>query len=203
MKFKIKDTEVAISFTFFGIILIFLTVGQLKICLYSLIASLIHEFIHIFFILIFKGKITRLKLSCFGADIKRAGEFNLSNPKEAIISFSAPLVNLIIAFVSYYLNDAFTDFTRVNLVIGVFNLLPFFSFDGGRGLKYLLEINLSKKTTYYILNILSVIVTALFSFISVYIFFHKYRNVMLIFLSVYMLVSLIYSLKKEKSKILK
>lgn len=199
MRFKIRNTEVIISFTFFGIFIIFLSVGELKTCLYSFICSVIHELIHIFFIIIFKGKITRLRLSCFGADIVRTDDCLTDNFKEAIICWSAPLGNLLLGALATLISNNISDFTIINAVIGIFNLLPFYSFDGGRGLEFILRMILSEKTVYCILTVLSVMVTVFFSFISVYIFMSRNKNVLLVILSVYMLFSLIFSIKKQKS----
>lgn len=190
MRFKVKNTEVYLSFTFFAVFLILLCVGQLKICLYSLISSLIHEAIHIIFILVFSGDISNITLSGFGANIRRANEDLLTPLKEAIISFSAPVFNLILSFVSFLIYKKSTPFGAVNIVIGLFNLLPYYTFDGGRGLSFLLKSHLNEKSITILLDILSVCVTILFSFTSVYVFFHHNRNVTLLFLSVYMIANL-------------
>lgn len=190
MKFKVKNTEIYLSFTFFAVFLILLCVGQLKICLYSLVSSLIHETVHIIFILIFSGGISNITLSGFGANIKRTNEDLLTPLKEAVISLSAPVFNLLISFVSFLICKKSTPFGAVNMVIGLFNLLPYYTFDGGRGLSYLLKPLLTEKSNCVILDILSVCVTILFSFTSVYIFFHHNRNVTLLFLSIYMIANL-------------
>ncbi|MBE6802220.1 MAG: hypothetical protein E7530_05000 [Ruminococcaceae bacterium] len=190
MRFKVKNTGIYLSFTFFAVLLVLLCVGQLKICLYSLISSLIHETVHIIFILAFSGGISRITLTGFGANIKRTNDDLLKPYKEAIISFSAPVFNLIISLVVYLIYEKHTVFGTVNFVIGFFNLLPYYTFDGGRGLSFLLKPILSEKSIAVILDILSVCVTILFSFTSVYVFFHHNRNVTLLFLSIYMIANL-------------
>ncbi len=201
MKFKIKNTEINVSFTFFAVFLILLCIGELKICLFSLVASLIHELIHIVFIIVFSCEISKMTLSAFGADIKRNSDILTSNYKEAIISFSAPVFNIIIGLVSYLIFKKPTVFGTVNLIIGIFNLLPYFSFDGGRGLSFVLKSFFEEKTVEIILNIFSATVTILFSFISVYIFFHHKRNITLIFLSFYMIANLLVSVLCKNKKV--
>lgn len=197
MQFRIKHTQIYISFTFLALLILFLSIGELNFCILSLSASLIHEFIHLFFIILFSGKISKINLSLFGADIVRHTQHSLTNVKEAVISFSAPVMNILIGIIIFWLNGFFTRFSVVNLTIGVFNILPFFNFDGGRGLKYLLSCRLSERVCDYIIIFLSVGVTIIFSFLSVYIFFNSSKNFILIFLSIYMIFSIIMSVRKK------
>ncbi len=200
MRFKVKNTEIYLSFTFFAVLLVLLCVGQLRICLYSLVSSLIHETVHIIFILIFSGGISSITISGFGANIKRTNDDLLKPSKEAIISFSAPVINLIVSLVLYLIYEKHTIFGTINMIIGIFNLLPYYTFDGGRGLDFLLKPLLSEKSIIIILDILSVCVTILFSFTSVYIFSNHSRNVTLLFLSIYMIANLfIHKTKVNKS----
>ncbi len=200
MRFKVKNTEINLSFTFFAVFIILLCIGELKICLYSLVASLIHEIVHIIFIGIFSGNITRISLSGFGANIVRGNDNLLSYYEEAVISFSAPVFNIIISLILFMLYKNLTIFAGVNLIIGLFNLLPYYDFDGGRGLMFLLKYFLSNDKAEKVLDVFSVTVTIIFSFVSVYIFFYHQRNITFIFLSIYMIGNFFVRLKPKVNK---
>lgn len=190
MRFKIKSTEFKISFSFFAILLLSMLSDTSAIYFYSLLASLIHELIHIVFIYLLHSGITGIYLTLFGGKIVRKNSGGISNFKESIISLSAPSVNIIIGILSFIINRE-SLWGKVNLCIGIFNILPFFAFDGGRGLFYLMMIKLSERTTNIILNITSMLVTAVFSFVCIHLFINHNNNFLMLALSLYMIFSII------------
>lgn len=192
MRFKIKNTDVKISFSFFAVVLLATVSDAFAVPLMSFIASLIHELTHVFFIVIFKAKITSFSLSVFGGNIKRRAFCEIGNLKEAVISYSAPLVNILIGVCFMFLSEKTFTFGVVNMFLGLFNLMPFYSFDGGRGLYYLLTPALTEKTAETVINVLSVAVTVVFSFVSVFVFFNYNDNYILLFMAVYMILSLVF-----------
>lgn len=197
MRFKVKNTDVKISFSFFAVFLLSLVSDTFNIYLLSFIASLIHEFIHVVFILLFGAQIPEFSLTLFGGNIQRNATKIISNTKEAIISFSAPVTNIVIGVVSLSIVRQASIFAVVNLFIGIFNILPFCNFDGGRGLYYLITIKFSDNTANTILSFTSITVTVVFSFISVFVFINYNKNYLLLILSVYMILSIIVSLKEQ------
>lgn len=194
MEFKIKSLKVKISFTFLSLFLIFFTNGNYKIFIYSLVASLCHECIHIGFILLFKGQIDEITLSVFGGNIKRNHNIILSNCKEILISVSAPLSNIIFGIVLLFL-DFSRYFAYVNIIMGVFNLLPFYSFDGGRALKIFLSDKISKQLVEISLLIISIIITVFFTILSTYLFFNHNKNYFLLVINLFMILSIIFNIK--------
>ncbi len=190
MRFKIKNTDVKISFSFFAVVLLATVSDAFEVPLMSFFASLIHELTHIFFIVIFKAKITSFSLSVFGGNIKRKAFCEIGNLKEAVISYSAPLVNIIIGAVFIFFSEKMFSFGAVNMFLGLFNIMPFYSFDGGRGLYYLLTPVLAEKTVDTVISVLSVAVTVVFSFLSIFVFFNYNDNYILVFMAVYMILSL-------------
>lgn len=198
MQFKVKDTDVKISFTFLAAYLIFISFSNGKIFIYSLIFSLLHEIIHILFIYAFKGRISSICFNASGGNITRDSTIILSNAKEAVISISAPLFNLLLgAFFLLFLKKEIMGY--INLILGFFNILPFFSFDGGRFLYYLLQKRINHKSLQAFLTVTSLFVTITISTLSCYIFFNIKKNLLIIFLSVLMLFSLIINTFKEFS----
>lgn len=195
MRFKFKNADVKISFSLFAVIVLSIVYSRNKIYIYSFVSSIIHEFVHIILIKAFHSSISEVSLSIFGGNIKRKNNIFLSNYKEALISFSAPFVNLVIGFVTLYFGNRTSIWGAVNLFLGAFNMLPFYSFDGGRALFYLLTIKLSERTVDTIITLLSVIITVAFSFWSVYIFIFNNNNYFLLIVSSYMILCMIFNKK--------
>ncbi len=198
MRFKIKSTNIKISFTFFAVILLVMCFDNNGILLVSLISALFHELIHIVFILLFGGGIEEFSLTLFGGKIQRKQNLKLSNFKEAIISLCAPATNIIVG--ALFLFSKIQLIGYVNLVIGIFNALPFYDFDGGRGLFYLLSDYLEHSKITRILNVTSVISVSLISSFTVTLFFNKKASVSILLLSVYMVFVLFKNLSTENVK---
>lgn len=195
MLFKIKSVRVKISFSFFALILLMFSFENSSILLVSLISSLFHELIHVVFIFLFGGKISELSLSLLGGKIQRCQSLKLSSPKEAIISLSAPVANAVAG--ALLLLKGYEMGGYVNLVIGGFNLLPFYDFDGGRGLQYILTSSLSYEKSIYALNITSLASVALVSSLTATILFQGGASASLIILSVYMIILFFKNLSTE------
>lgn len=201
MQFKIKNTDVKISFSFFAVFLLGAVSDTFGVFLMSFAASLIHELTHIIFILLFKARVTSFSISVFGGNIRRETLCDIGNVKECVISFSAPLLNIIVGSFFIFLSDKTFLFGALNLFLGIFNIMPFYSFDGGRGLFYLLTIRFSYKTAHKIITAASVTVTVCFSFVSVFIFFNYSKNYWLLILSVYMILSIVLGSQDRKNKL--
>lgn len=190
MRFKIKSTEIEISFTFFAVYFIFLGYGKGEIFVYSLVASLIHECVHIGLILLFGAHISAVSLTAAGGNIVRKRGEPVSSFKEGLISISAPVFNICLGFVFLCFNKN-SMFATVNIMLGCFNALPFFSLDGGRALYYFLSPFFTENALQKILTVSSGIVAVCFAFLSVYVFFYHNRNYLLVFMSLFMVISLV------------
>lgn len=195
MQFEFKGIKVKISFTFFAVYLLFIGFSNGKLFLYSVIAAVFHELVHSIFIVYFKAGLKEFSLSATGGNIIRDNKIVISDFKEAVISLSAPIFNIILGLV---LVVVFPDniFGTINIIMGVFNLLPFYCFDGGRGLKHILSPFLKENQLNIILTAFSVIVTAIISALSIYIFFNDMNPLMLV-TALFMLVSLVLNIYKH------
>lgn len=195
MHFKIKSANVKISFTFFAVILLVICFDNEKILLVSLIFSLLHEIAHVIFIYLCGGGIDEFSLTLLGGNIKRNQNYKSSNIKEAIISLSAPATNLFVG--ALFLLGEFQTVGYVNLVLGIFNVLPFYDFDGGRGLYYILSNHLNYTKIVKILNITSVLSVTFVSSVTVTLFFNHKTGVSALLLSTYMIFSLFRNISSE------
>ncbi len=196
MSFKIRKTEIEISFTFFALFLLFISSNNYKSYLITVCCGLMHEIIHLCFIYKFSCAPKRISFTLFGANIIRDNSVILKNFEEFAINVSAPLFNLFVGFLFNFLskktNEVFSDFTVINIVMGIFNLLPFYNFDGGNALRSLLILRLNDSTAEKILTVTSVIVTVLFSIMTFIVFIKYENNYSLIIISVYFLLTLIF-----------
>ena len=189
MQFKIKSVKVKISFSFLLFFLVFILNDRLNIYLKALLTSTLHEAIHIFFIYFFKDGINEIKFNLLGGEIKKSDKKILSNNKEAIVNLSAPVFNIVFGFFILIFN-IHSQIAYINIFIGIFNILPFYNFDGGRGVFFLLNNRFDTGRANRIVFILSVVITFVFSLISLIVFFIYNKNYVLMVMSVYMIVSL-------------
>lgn len=162
---------------------------SLDVYLKALFTSTFHEAIHIFFIYFFKDGINEIKFNLLGGEIKKSDKKILSNNKEAIVNLSAPVFNIVFGFFILIFN-IHSQIAYINIFIGIFNILPFYNFDGGRGVFFLLNNRFDTGRANRIVFILSVVITFVFSLISLIVFFIYNKNYVLMVMSVYMIVSL-------------
>ncbi len=191
MEFKIFNTDVKLSFTFLSLFLVFIIFDKQDVFLSTFLAAAIHELTHILFTYIFKMNIKNIEISIFGGNIKRERGKSASYTEEAIINLSAPVMNIIIGALLYLISKKQNHLSISNLILGTFNLLPFYSFDGGKGLELLLKIKLSEKTVNKIIVIMSVLITFFVGVISVLIFLNNH-NFSLFIICGYMILTLLF-----------
>ncbi len=195
MRFKLKDININVRFTFLFLVLIFILSGKTKFLCNILLCSLIHECVHLLFLIMFKGVIKRIDLTICGGNIVRGD--CLSYSKEVIVNLSAPVANIALGIIFIILYGKSSVFGCVSLLTGFFNILPFYCFDGGNGLYYLLRMYLTETKAKSIVFCLSVIIVSVFSLISILLILLNQSNIYLILLSAYLCFSLILTQKSE------
>ena len=204
MQFKIQNTTYKISFTFLALILYVLAINQSRGLGFVLLFALLHEMVHLIFIYRFSVAPEKVSFNLLGANIKRGinASFNLNS--EIIINVTAPVFNILAGAVFYLISKHLSDYqatltelSNINFVLGFFNLIPFYTFDGGNALKYILLKFLSERKTEQIITNVSLIVTVAFSFISIHIFLNYQHNFSLIVMCIYMFLLIIF--KKQNS----
>ena len=158
----------------------------------SLLSAFAHECVHIFFIYLFGGKISSISISALGGTISRKNTAALNNLQEAVINISAPVFNIFLGFFVLISSPQYEVFSYVNIIMGLFNILPFYSFDGGVFLKYILLSRTNERTSESIVMLISLIVTACFSFFSLYIFLVHSQSILPFVFSLFMILSIIF-----------
>lgn len=99
------------------------------------VTLIIHELVHLFFLYCEKIQVKEIQIEPFGICIKTDVYGKIS----PLVYFSAPLFNIILSFLFYYIekksgNSVYLLLSAVNLIIGAFNLIPVLPFDGGRAI---------------------------------------------------------------------
>lgn len=121
-----------LTLLFFALYL--LTIHDLTL-VFTVTAIMIHELTHLIVLYLCNGHATKLTVSPLGFSIERSG--GLSYHQEALLSLSAPMINLILAGV-FYINKCSPYAVSANLSFGLFNLLPISPLDGAKGIHALL-----------------------------------------------------------------
>jgi Zn-dependent protease len=152
-------TKIGADFTFFAVIAMFIALDTTGFALMSLAACLIHEAGHLFAMFLTGRKPAAVELR--GGGIRIDG-----SDSSAFVLISGSAVNIVLFFVLYFTLPK-TDiypvmFAVINLMIGLFNLLPIGCLDGKR----LLSLAVSGKLLRFVeiaavLLVLAVIILAI------------------------------------------
>ncbi len=134
MRFKLFGTEIYISFLFSAAITVMLLFDKTGIILPLLFAVFMHEIGHLFVMWLRGTAPKRIKL--IPASVQITKPITSGYKTDIIISLSGPIVNILLFGVFYYNYLCYQNITTLyisllNLIIGVFNLLPVRGLDGG------------------------------------------------------------------------
>ena len=134
MRFKIFGTEIYISFLFAVVISIMLLTDKTGMALPCLFAVLMHEIGHLFCMWVLDNSPKSVKL--IPASVQITSSFSGSYKKDLTVALMGPCVNFILFFTLYlnYLvfhNETTLYYAVINLIIGLFNMLPVKGLDGG------------------------------------------------------------------------
>ncbi len=151
-----------IKISFFAVMLFLsLLLSSSRYAFIPLIAAAIHELGHIVCARLLGVRLSRFELGIFGARISTECALT-SYTKEIAISSAGPLSNLICADIAAIISktsgvssQVFDIFTVSSLALGIINLLPIKTFDGGRIFSSFLSIFLSVSSVEIIIDICS------------------------------------------------
>lgn len=105
-----------------------------------LAACALHELGHYAAIHLLGGRVSRLNITCVGAEMVLSARFPLGPARELAAALAGPAVNLLCAGLCAGLGERWYCFAGIHLALGLFNLLPVGPLDGGRALGCLLEL---------------------------------------------------------------
>lgn len=132
---------------------------RLNIIFYLLISALLHEFGHISACYLCKTP-PKINISVFGIKLTNYPSVKY---KKLFVILSGPLVNLLLFFVSHYIVKYKFSlktyiFMCVNLVIGIFNLLPIYFLDGGQIVTTFVQ-NKTLRNIFDFISLLTIVIT--------------------------------------------
>lgn len=169
-------SKLVIRFSTLITIIISLLIGRFRLLFLQYLIAFIHEIFHCIGALIFKLNINQIYFLPFGFYAEIDDLYNVKWYQELIIiilgplSFFFSLILINYLFINNYISYLlYTEISKTNILILLFNLLPIYPLDGYRILKILLELLFPEKKTLRIMNIISLIATLL---LTIYAFNH-------------------------------
>lgn len=191
MRLRIKGLNLSVSFPalcLFSCVII--VSSDYSFCMLSVF---VHEAAHITAMLILNRNIKGIKLSAFDVCIIEGSRHITNVKKDLLVIAAGPFINIFIFIAFYHFS---VKFAVINLCIGLFNLLPAISLDGGQILFLLLKQKLSEKSSVFIIDIITIIITVPLFFVGIILLLNSKYNFSLLFISLYLILSLF--LKEDK-----
>lgn len=135
MKLRLRRTEVELSYALLCLAALAVLLGVWRDLLWCALAIAIHEGGHLAVMAALHCFPQKIKIAPFAIDIIDAGRAQRSARQNACILFFGPFANFICFLPGYlvYLKQypAALPFAAANLSVGLFNLLPVLTLDGG------------------------------------------------------------------------
>lgn len=129
--FSIRNTKISIDIGFLAVIsVIMLSGGKFYGC--SFFACIIHELGHLLQMFIVNDTAESVSFNVTGIKLVPSGSRLRSVYSDMSVLLAGPAANFTVAFLLSAANEGRHNvFTVINLMIGIFNLLPFECLDGG------------------------------------------------------------------------
>ncbi|MBP3284532.1 MAG: hypothetical protein J6M02_03425 [Clostridia bacterium] len=129
MIFRVKHIYVTVSPLFFAVAIWALLADKAVPFGLCLMALSLHEMGHIVMIYLLQEKIAIFRIIPFGFSCRLKNQSKIVPEKMIKILFAGPVVNFLTAGL-FFLGTK--EFAMMNLLLGMFNLLPIGELDGGR-----------------------------------------------------------------------
>lgn len=184
---------VRISLLFPSTVIVLMSWDTSNMMLLCLLASFLHEAGHALAMLIVHDRPRRVTMGIFGICVERDPQRYLGYRKAAAVSLAGPLVNVFCFTLLWCLGQPTAAVIHAGL--GLFNLLPIVSLDGGEALYALLCLSMSEDKALRVIRAVSLSVIFPIAVAGFYLLLSESRNFTLLLMSGYLLLLLLF---KEK-----
>jgi len=194
MKFKLFGTEIYISFLFSAIITLMLATDRTGLALPTLFAVFMHEAGHLFAMWVLDCTPKSIRL--IPASVQITSSVSNRYRNDIAVALIGPLVNLIL-FGSLYFNylcfkNKITQiYALINLVVGMFNLLPVTGLDGGTILFSLIAKKCELNRAMLVLRLITAILAVAAFIIAVTLTIRGKINLSLYIVTIYLFIGAI------------
>ncbi len=193
MRLRINKFYFYISFPSIALISFMIISNYLTDYLLCLIAIIIHESGHLVFMVLFKYYPIGIEIKAFNIKIIENIRYKAELYRELIIILSGPIFNLLFSLVFLNINS---KLSLINIYIGIFNLLPAATLDGGQFLYLVLQTRLRADLSAKFIDVITIIIALPLFFVGILVLFFSRYNFSLLFIALYLILSLF--LKEEK-----
>lgn len=195
IEFKAFGIKISFDFSFFATLALLMLLKDTKYIILGFYACMLHEIGHLILMNLAGGKLE--KISFYGAGIKIVPAHKIMPFfKDILILLGGPLANFIafsVAFLLSFKNNDILIFAFMNLTVGIFNLLPFKAFDGGRILALIFGNFLSIQNANKAAMILKILCVFLIGIFFCFFIINKSGNITLYLTVLYFLVCEIFA----------
>lgn len=169
--------------------------------LIALVCTALHECGHVFAMLYFGSESIDININLFNIEITDKARLKRPYKQDIAIIAVGPAVNFFTAVLFYLLflfcqSDVVYAFFAISLVLGIFNLLPMESTDGGQLLKIFLTKKLEPSAVNIIMTVVTLVILIPIAVLGFYITLNSRYNYTLLFAAMYMCALII--MKKTK-----
>lgn len=193
MRLKVNNFSINLSFPVLALCALVVISNQYTNYILCITAVVIHESGHLFIMFLFNRKPKALEVKLFNITIVQDSRYKTAFYKDVLITAAGPLFNILIYLLFF---GFYPEFATVNLFIGLFNLLPAASLDGGQIIYLFLTKFFTAEKSAKIADIITII-TAFPVFVSgILLLFNSKYNFSLLFIGIYLFLSLFF--KNEK-----
>lgn len=187
---------------FFPYIILLIFLGFKGQFILAFLIVFFHEAIHYLTAVFFGFSGFDMEILPIGARLSLNELEDASLKQDIIISLSAPIFNVAVAVIFYYINKSCPNevlylLYKGNITVGLFNLIPAFPLDGGRVLRCFMCYRTIYKKANELTIKFSIVIGAGLIFIYFLLLFFKINNINIAVIA----VLIIYSSYKEKERI--
>ena len=201
MCITIGSLKIHIGFFFAAAVCLYLNSSYSSVFIFGFVSALLHEMMHLVFLLSYGCKNIELTLLPSGAKIGGASLKALNYRQNIAVSLSAPVLNIILSVLLFlvYRNSGdmrILQACEINFLLGGINLLPMSFLDGGRALFSFLCIRKELLYAEYILFICDITVLLLLLSVIVFFIFIRLEIMSLVIFFIYA----VFNITKKHSK---